>query len=486
MGAGPILALGLLGAAAALAASASSKKGAGQAASSGTHVLDANLPAQLQRQVLGALSTASDANSLLFLASQMDAMGYHLTAAALRARAAELGGRAQPAQPSQPPTSQQPPTVIPPSAVLNGGGGTPAPIPVPPIPATPVPGTPGISGLDASMDPQTRAAVLQALATETDPAKLAGFAASIQGKYPIAAGLLLAKAAAMQAQQPVGPVIPLPQPQPPPPGPPQGSPSGPPASAPIGPTQLLPGHSIRGLLSSEQWYGVLTLLNEWLEDNHADPAVSFVDLSWYRDSADDLQDEANLQLAVDALQSHANQKGYSIPPNLPGSTAGTMDGQTFATLLNYSVSHGHAIPAVLAPTAQAIQVALGGLPHGLAGAPSLQPATYTPPAGDEAIAARRPRSPALKLSVPPAKTPMHAAGAEPSDWRLATNADVLRDGVGARFAEMLSHPVGSRTEAEIHNGRTWRFEVVSHRTHPHLTTHAKDVVAYLAPPNIAA
>jgi peptidoglycan hydrolase-like protein with peptidoglycan-binding domain len=78
-----------------------------------------------------------------------------------------------------------------------------------------------------------------------------------------------------------------------------------------------------------------------------------------------------------------------------------------------------------------------------------------------------------------------SAGVAPS-WRLATNADVIRDGVAARFAELLSQPVGSRTDGEVHNGRTWCFAVISHRTHPHLTTHAKDVVAYLAPARLAA
>jgi peptidoglycan hydrolase-like protein with peptidoglycan-binding domain len=83
-------------------------------------------------------------------------------------------------------------------------------------------------------------------------------------------------------------------------------------------------------------------------------------------------------------------------------------------------------------------------------------------------------------------TATYAAAGAAASWRLATNADVIRDGVAARFAELLSHPVGSRTENEVHNGRTWCFEVISHRTHPHLTTHAKDVVAYLAPPRLAA
>jgi peptidoglycan hydrolase-like protein with peptidoglycan-binding domain len=497
-------------------------------------------------------------------------------------------------------------------------------------------------------------------------------------------------------------------------------------------------------MNADQWSGVLTLLNELLEDNHAstDPGVTSTDLTWYRDSVDDLQDPGNFALAVDALQAHANNNDYAIPPGLPGSFAGVLDGQTFASLLNYSASHGHAIPAALVPTAQAIQTALGGLAQGpLAPAPDAAMAAHhskpmalvpsvAPPAvapalatirdvqhalnllgaspplkedgvnGPKTIAAlkafqtahpplavdgvagpqtksalqhalaasggqvqRPPVSPGAQIApqvpglarilavAPPPTAPtlttlkdvqhaLNVLGATPplvedgvngpktiaavqtfqaahpplvvdgvagtqtraalqqalampalvaakplavasratpqapptgvpvvtstpapvtistlkdvqhalnllgagpplvedgingpktmaavkafqaahpplavdgaagpqtkaalqsavasatfaaaggaSSWRIATNADVIRDGVAGRFAELLSQPVGSRTDSETHNGRTWCFEVISHRTHPHLTTHAKDVVAYLGPPRLAA
>ena len=45
-------------------------------------------------------------------------------------------------------------------------------------------------GLDANLDGPTSAAVLHALASETDPARLIAFAATLQLQYPIAAALL--------------------------------------------------------------------------------------------------------------------------------------------------------------------------------------------------------------------------------------------------------------------------------------------------------
>src|SRR5579859_2152619 len=95
----------------ALAAASSRSKSA--APSSGTHILDASLPPDLTNQVLGALSTSTDPNALLFLASQMDAQGFHLTAAALRTRAAELTAM----QPTAPASQVQ-------------AAPTPAPIPI--------------------------------------------------------------------------------------------------------------------------------------------------------------------------------------------------------------------------------------------------------------------------------------------------------------------------------------------------------------------
>ena len=65
--------------------------------------------------------------------------------------------------------------------------------PPPPAGTTPQP------GLDLGIDPETSRAVLQALQTETDPANLVRFAHAIGENYPIAAGALVAKAAALQS-----------------------------------------------------------------------------------------------------------------------------------------------------------------------------------------------------------------------------------------------------------------------------------------------
>ncbi len=56
---------------------------------------------------------------------------------------------------------------------------------------------PGAAALDPGMPANVAQAVLTALATESDPATLRGFAASIMATYPIAAGVLLAKANAV-------------------------------------------------------------------------------------------------------------------------------------------------------------------------------------------------------------------------------------------------------------------------------------------------
>jgi hypothetical protein len=163
------------------------------------------------------------------------------------------------------------------------------------------------------MDPQTRQAVIAALTSETDPAKLQGFAAAIQFQYPIAAGLLWAKATAIVAQQT------------PPPTPPS-----------------LPA-----------------------------------------------------ALAVPPL-------GVPVAP-VPGPS-----------------------PAVIAPS-----------------------------------------------GVPVAPAPSGY------NWKLATDADVARDGVQSRYAALLSSPVGTEVQ-EMHNGRLWKFRVISNKTDPSLTTFAKDVKGWIA------
>ena len=81
-----------------------------------------------------------------------------------------------------------------------------------------------MSGLDANMPPEVQKAVMGALTTESDPAKLEGFASAIQAQYPIASGLLKAKAEALRLMQatplvpPFNAIVapPVPQPAPPP------------------------------------------------------------------------------------------------------------------------------------------------------------------------------------------------------------------------------------------------------------------------------
>jgi peptidoglycan hydrolase-like protein with peptidoglycan-binding domain len=224
----PLILLG--GGAAALIALSSSKKKAGPP-TSGHFTLDANLPADLEKQVLAALANEKDSNALLFLASQMDNMGYHLTAVALRARADELraamGLGSSTLTPGAPADQGGP---APGPGVISPGG--PPPDQTPAVVAPPAPGqvlvsppatsptlAPGGLKLDPGMDSQTTQAVIAALTTETDVAKLQGMASALQMQYPIAAGLLWAKAAALIAQAPT------PQPLP-------GAPNAPPATNP--------------------------------------------------------------------------------------------------------------------------------------------------------------------------------------------------------------------------------------------------------------
>src|SRR5262249_12613813 len=101
----------------------------------------------------------------------------------------------------------------------------PAPAPPPAVaPAAPIPAMP--MGFDPGMPPDIAQAVTNALATETDPQKLRGFAATLSPKYPIAAGLLVAKANALALIQPPAPQ-PSPFPVPTPVGPVPNAPSSP-------------------------------------------------------------------------------------------------------------------------------------------------------------------------------------------------------------------------------------------------------------------
>src|SRR5579872_5514690 len=235
MAAGPLIALAALVGLGALALSSKDKaapSAPGAALRSGTFEFDPNLPPQLEAQALGAIKLGTAAELRTF-ADQLDALGYHLTAASLRQRANELAPVPQPGQPPMaPPIVPEPGPAPVPSPVPSAG----PPVVVPPAPTLPPsPPPPGaLSGLDANMDAQTRQAVIAALTSETDPAKLQGFAATIQMQYPIAAGLLWAKAAAIVAQQ-----TPLVGPGAPPPGAPPTAVPTPATPAPSGYTWKL-------------------------------------------------------------------------------------------------------------------------------------------------------------------------------------------------------------------------------------------------------
>jgi hypothetical protein len=163
-----------------------------------TNPLDAiaQLPDPPRGQVIVMLATSNDPKALNAYADQLQAT-YPAAAAALRLRASTL---------PQTPTA---PTITPPNTPTIDPG-----IVLPPPPAI-VPAQPSPFALDPGMPPEMVKAVLGALTTETDPAKLEGFAQSIQAQYPIAAGLLMAKASALRLQPPKTIVVP----PPPPPGP---------------------------------------------------------------------------------------------------------------------------------------------------------------------------------------------------------------------------------------------------------------------------
>jgi hypothetical protein len=161
------------------------------------------LPDPPRTQVLAALSMGTDPAALEVLAQQMDAQGYTYAAQALRLKEAAL--RAMPSPSPSP---------------APGPGPQPAPQPSP---------APNPFSLDPNMPPAMQSAVLGALTTEQDPVKLQAFAQEIQAQYPIAAGLLMAKANALRMQP-----SPFPQPQPGPGPAPGPSPQPLPGAFPIG------------------------------------------------------------------------------------------------------------------------------------------------------------------------------------------------------------------------------------------------------------
>jgi hypothetical protein len=207
-----------------------------------TYTLDPNMPPQMRDQVLAALTMEQDPARLEWFASAIW-MSYPLAAAALRTKAAMLRPLPapspavpvplpippvpapsvepppRPVPPPPPPVVPRPPPPIAPPPVVPPPiepappspvpVGPPMPIPIPPLPA------PLLGGLDPGMPLEMQRAVLGALTTESDPAKLQGFASAIQGEYPVAAGLLMAKAQALLLARPIIPPAPIPgRPQP--------------------------------------------------------------------------------------------------------------------------------------------------------------------------------------------------------------------------------------------------------------------------------
>jgi hypothetical protein len=183
-----------------------------------TYTLDKNLPVALRNQVLAALATNSDPTTLLAFAASLDAAGYPLSAAALQQKTAALGGPqalpvpAFPQQPMPSPQQQQPL----PSPVSPPAAATPIPVvptipssPPQPAPSAPQAPLPNPFSLDPNMPPSMQSAVLGALTTETDPVKLQAFAQEIQAQFPIAAGLLMAKANALRVVPTSIPTLPI-------------------------------------------------------------------------------------------------------------------------------------------------------------------------------------------------------------------------------------------------------------------------------------
>jgi len=218
------------------------------------------VPDPPRSQVVQQLMAQTDPNALEAYAVQLQAQ-YPAAAAALRMKEAILRGQVPmvspptPAPAPNPPPLPSPPPIVPavppvqpvvqpvpvpvpvPSLTPIGPAPMPSPPPAPSVPPMP---TPGLPSLDPEMPPEMQRAVLGALTTENDPAKLEGFASAIQSQYPIASGLLMAKAQALRlAQQPPSPapvpaIPPIPSlpPMPLPPAPPQPSPM--PAPYPVG------------------------------------------------------------------------------------------------------------------------------------------------------------------------------------------------------------------------------------------------------------
>lgn len=119
--------------------------------------------------------------------------------------------------------------------------------------------------------------------------------------------------------------------------------------------------------------------------------------------------------------------------------------------------------------------------------PEAPPSAEAPPS-DQGIPPFEPSPPARPTYQPP--PPSYGAPPPtqqlppgvPENWARATQVDVNRDGMLARFKEFLysDKPVGA--EIRIYqNGRWWKLQIVSRQTNP-TTTMDRDVRAWLLPP----
>jgi peptidoglycan hydrolase-like protein with peptidoglycan-binding domain len=206
---------------------------------SGTFTLDEHLPEQVEEQALAAIRSEKVPAKLEALAAQLDNEGHHLTAAALRQRAAELSSEGAPSTPAAAPVSAPGATIVPPA----------------PAAAAVTPG--GIGALDPGLDAETRQAIVAALTSEQDPARLEGLAERLADHAPVSAGLLWSKAAALKAAAPVGALVPaaLSAPAPyaaPAPAPAYGPPPGP---APIAATPVVTDGHAQAVLNALGYVG---------------------------------------------------------------------------------------------------------------------------------------------------------------------------------------------------------------------------------------
>jgi hypothetical protein len=167
---------------------------ASQPIPTGSSILEiGQLPEPTRSQVLQQLATGNDPAALDAFANQLAAIS-PAAASALRLRASMLRSVPTMPTPAAPTATEPTPDVPPPQSNPTA----------PPAPAAPA--FPSGLGLDLGMPPDLAQAVMNALARETDPAKLRGFAASIAAQFPIASALLTAKANTLAMLVPPAPV----------------------------------------------------------------------------------------------------------------------------------------------------------------------------------------------------------------------------------------------------------------------------------------